>query len=333
MTLPHTSTTASIARGRSRRRRTGRILVAASIGAALLLTACAPRGDGSDGGSAADDAETTLMTFLRALADGELGTALEMSTWQESDFACPALTTDLDLDTAIAAPEIDAITVDGDRADAEITYRLPSEVTEQISLERSDDRWRVVPPESWRIEVGFDGPTVADVVIDDDCALPVRDGRAESIAWPGNYRMQVVDSSGVTERWEALLYRVPGGDSIGTDDPTALPAVPDLAFNTLQSDAGSLLTAAMDACLASGLTDPTCPPELRGATATGAAPSLGYVFLERVWTDDDETWRFATQPGTLDVVRDGQPVTASFVYQGTFGVDASGDLTIELDER
>ncbi|MEV7694356.1 hypothetical protein AB0N73_13620 [Microbacterium sp. NPDC089189] len=332
MTLPHTTTTASTARGRARRRRAGRVLIAAGIGAALLLTACAPRGDGSDGGSSPDDAETTLMTFLRALADGELSTALAMSTWQESDFACRSLTADLELDSSIAAPEIDAITVDGDRADAEVTYRLPSEVTEQISLERVDDRWLVVPPEGWRIEVGFDGPTVADVMIEDDCALPVRDGRAESIAWPGNYTMTVVDPSGVTERWEELLYRVPDGQHIGTDDPAALPAVPELAVNVLQSEIGSLLTAALDDCVASGLTGPTCPPELRGATPTGAAPGTGYVFLDRVWTDDDETWRFATQPGTLDVVRDGQPVTASFVYQGTLGVDASGELTIAVDQ-
>ncbi len=296
---------------------------------AVSLTACAPPGGAADAG----DAEETLTTFLRALADGELPTAFSLSTAAASDFACTGMIDQEQPAPSIAAPEIRSIAVDGDRASAEVAYRTPAEQVDDVDLERVGGQWRVVIPDSWRLDVGFDAPVVAELTIDDDCRVPVEDAHVQALAWPGNYRVAVSDPTGVLERPEQFLYAVPGGGVTGIDgDATALPAVPEIALSTLGARMAPLLEQAFAACVDAAFAGSTCPAGLTGAApAPGAQPSTDYLFIERVWTDDARTWRFETRPGSVEVVRDGQTTSAEFRFTGTLGTDSAGALTLGLD--
>ncbi|MFG6445649.1 hypothetical protein ACFXQA_10315 [Microbacterium sp. P07] len=242
------------------------------------------------------------------------------------------MTEDGSSSTSIAAPEVRSIQVDGDNATAEVAYRNPAEQVEQFEMERADGQWRVVLPDSFRLEVGFDAPVVAEIVIDDDCRVPVQDAAASILAWPGNYRITVVDPSGVLDRTEHFLYRVPDAAVTGLDiDPAAIPAVSELELVTVQAAAVGPLKEMMNDCLASGLVGPDCPSGLKGATAAEDARATGdFAVIDRVWSEDGERWLFETGTGSIDVTRGGSAETSEFRYTGVLGAEADGTLTFEL---
>lgn len=276
----------------------------------LLASACsAQTPDDTQGARSATDA------FLRALADGRAAEALAMSTATSDDLACPEMAQDSDRARSIVAPSVDSVAVQGDTATADVSYRAPEPVSTTLNLEKRDGDWAVVLPDDWRLELAFDGPTIADVTVDDTCVLPAGDA-STGVAWPGRYRIAVTDPTGVLQRTESFLIEVPGSGVTGYDGaPSALAAVPDDALDALRAQAAPLLSAERERCLAAA----TCPAGLRGASAD-APPSAASLTIERVWTDDGRSWRFETP----------QDLAPSF--RGTLSRDGQGTLAVAIDE-
>ncbi len=144
-------------------------------------------------------------------------------------------------------------------------------------------------------------PTVADVSIDGVCKMPLSDGRVDAHAWPGRYQVEVSDPTGVLERSESFLLAVPDGTTTGLNgDPLSLPAGPDGELALVQSEATPLLRAAFGRCAEAGFSGPSCPPELRGvAPIEVAAPSDGYLTIDRLLSEDGASWRFESGTGSL----------------------------------
>lgn len=299
------------------------------IGVAVLGGCAAPAAEsGGDG-----EARTTVDTFLRAVADGRYSEALPLTTLGADGLICSALADDSSTSKAIAAPEVTGLQVNGNSATAEVSYRAPAATTVTLALTRESDTWRITFPDEWRLAVGFDGPTVARVSIDDACDIPFTDGGVDGPAWPGRYQVTVSDPTGVLERSESFLYEVPDGSTTGLDvDPLSLPAVPEDELALVQSEATPLLRAAFEKCADAAFSGSSCPRSLEGVTAAGtSAPSDGYLAIDRRYTDDEESWRFDSGTGSLAVTKDGTPTTIEFHYSGTVSRDADGALSLAFD--
>ncbi|MCW2164780.1 hypothetical protein B0I12_001915 [Microbacterium hydrothermale] len=299
------------------------------IGVAVLGGCAAPAAEsGGDG-----EARTTVDTFLRAVADGRYSEALPLTTLGADGLICSALADDSSTSKAIAAPEVTGLRVNGDSATAEVSYRAPAATTVTLALTRESDTWRITFPDEWRLAVGFDGPTVARVSIDDACDIPSTDGGVDGPAWPGRYQVTVSDPTGVLERSESFLYEVPDGSTTGLDvDPLSLPAVPEDELALVQSEATPLLRAAFEKCADAAFSGSSCPRSLEGVTAAGtSAPSDGYLAIDRLYTDDGDSWRFDSGTGSLAVTKDGTPTTIEFHYSGTVSRGADGTLSLAFD--
>lgn|GEM_PF-5012162 len=299
------------------------------IGVAVLGGCAAPAAEsGGDG-----EARTTVDTFLRAVADGRYSEALPLTTLGADVLICSALADDSSTSKAIAAPDVTGLQVNGDTATAEVSYRAPAATTVTLALTRESDTWRITFPDEWRLAIGFDGPTVAQVSIDDDCDLPVTDGRVDGPAWPGRYQVTVSDPTRVLERSESFLYEVPDSATTGLDvDPLSLPAVPEDELALVQSEATPLLRAAFEKCADAAFSGSSCPPALEGAAAAGAdAPSDGYLAIDRLSTDDGESWGFDSGTGSLAATKDETPSTIEFHYSGTVSRGADGTLSLAFD--
>lgn len=281
----------------------------ALLAVCLLVSGCtSPAPDDTQEARSATD------EFLRSLADGRSSQALALSTSTPDDLACPETADDANRAPAIAAPSVDSIEVRGDSATAAVSYRAPEAVSTTLELDRRDGSWKVKVPDEWTLVVGFDGPTLAEVRVDDTCVILA--GDAPGLTWPGRYRVAVADPTGVLERTENFLVEVPGGGTTGYDgDPSTLAAVPGDALNALRAEAAPLLAAAFDRCAAGA----ACPAGLRGASAD-AQPSAASLTIDRVWTDDARSWRFET------------PQNLSPAFRGTLSRDDQGELVIALDE-
>ena len=283
------------------------------------------------------DPATVAHSFLRAIADGNFATALSLSTSSASDFPCDGMVADGGDRVGLAAPVVTSVEVDGSSATAEVTYHAFRDVQETLDLDLVDGSWRVEIPESFRISLTFDAPTIAEVVIDDTCTVPVVGASADIVAWPGSYLIEIVDPTGVLgERFDEFLYMGTFDDgAMGTRDPMTLQAVPDTAFATVSVTAAALLNDAMDTCFASEFTDPSCPAGVVGADAPidekNPPITVGYVVLDRIWTDDGATWRFETTPATLSVSFDGVPTDVEFTTTGTLSVDNQDELVLTVD--
>lgn len=299
------------------------------VGVAVLGGCAAPAAESGDDGGA----RTTVDTFLRAVADGRFSEALSQTTLGADGLICSALAQDSSTSKAIAAPEVTELQVNGDTATATVDYQAPSATTITLALTRESDAWRIAFPDEWRLAVGFDGPTVAQVSVDDDCDLPVTDGRVDGPAWPGRYQVKVSDPTGVLERSESFLYEVPEGSTTGLDlDPLSLPAVPEDELALVQSEATPLLRAAFEKCADAAFSGSSCPPALEGAAAVGTdTPSDGYLAIDRLYTDDGESWRFESGTGSLASTNEGTPTTIEFRYTGTVSRDADGALSLAFD--
>ncbi|MFG6401888.1 hypothetical protein [Microbacterium sp. P04] len=299
-------------------------VLAATAGVALV--SCAPAAQpapSTEGGGA----EATITDFVEALSDGRLADALELSTAEASDFACPAMVSN-GADMAMAAPEVIGVEERGDRATAEVSYSSPDEQSETFDLVREEDDWRVELPESFEIAIGFDAPVVAELVVEEDCRIPVEDAKVTVPAWPGTYRIDIVDPTGVLDRWEQMIYSVPGGSAIGLDvDPASLPAVSEGALSVVQGEAASVLSEAMADCVAAGFTGARCPTQLAGATvAPGSEPGGQYSIIDRVWTDDGRQWQFETRSDSVE----GATAPIEFRYRGTLGRTSNGALSAQF---
>ncbi|MDU0368308.1 hypothetical protein RWH45_13890 [Microbacterium sp. KSW4-17] len=169
--------------------------------------------------------------------------------------------------------------------------------------------------------------------IDGVCKMPLSDGRVDAHAWPGRYQVEVSDPTGVLERSESFLLAVPDGTTTGLNgDPLSLPAVPDGELALVQSEATPLLRAAFGRCAEAGFSGPSCPPELRGvAPIEVAAPSDGYLTIDRLLSEDRASWRFESGTGSLAVTEDGSPATVEFRYTGTVLREAAGSLSLTFD--
>jgi len=271
--------------------------------------------------------------FISSVASGNFSQALALSSTAPSSLACPELFEDAEETARSVPPEVGDVTVTGDTATAEVSYSLGGPQEEVLELTDVSGQWRPALPESYAVTVAFDGPTVAEVVVDDTCRVPVVDGQAHVVVPPGSHDITVVDPTGVLERSEHVIQRVPEQQTIGTDDLSALEAVPTLGFNLLSGEAGEAFGTALDACLDSDLTDPSCPSALAGADpgsvqVVAAAPA---AVLDRLWTDDGETWRFEAQPGALAVTVDGTPVEVEVTLTGGLTRDNTGTLVATLD--
>ncbi|NYD65692.1 Rv0361 family membrane protein [Agromyces atrinae] len=312
-----------------------RMIAAAALGGAvLLLAACASPQSSTD---TSDDPTQTVTEFLQSVQDGEYASALKLSTSSPADVACEPLAQNDQEGGGVNALKVADVTVSGDTATAEVSYYSGGEISESLELTRADGSWRVVLPESYRIALAFDAPVVAEADVNDGlCSVAVVDGAVDMVAWPGNYRIGITDPTGVLERFDEFLYAVPSGEVVGTVDPLALEAVPEVSLNDVASRADPLLGAAMAACIDSAFTGPTCPAGVIGADApTGDAADLvtgQYSWIDRVWTDDGETWRFETRPGSISITTGGTPSVVEFTTTGTLSTDTNGDLVVDVDQ-
>lgn len=302
-----------------RRRGGGAALLAI---AALTVAGCSP--------SAQEAPEAVLTDFLDALRAGDYAAAVSLSTTDPDEFSCEMMLSD-DGDISIAAPEVRSLEVDGDSASVAVDYRSPSPATLHLDMARVDGQWRVELPDDFRIEVAFDGPAVAEIVVDHECRVPVEDGRAELLAWPGLYVLDIEDPTGVVS-WNSTLYSVPDQQTID-GDPLTMPAVPSRALLDIADSARPLLEDAMASCRPfGGPARADCPGVFSGVTLNedSRLPAL-YLDIETVWTDDGAQWRFQTPVATLDVSRDGVPEQIEFRFKGTLDTDSRGELTLDLD--
>ncbi len=289
-------------------RRTAGLTALLAVG--LLVSGCtSPAPDDTQAARSVTD------EFLRALAEGRSSQALALSTSTVDDFACPETADDANRAPAIAAPSVGSIEVRGDSATAAVSYSAPEAVSTTLELDRRDGSWKVKVPDEWRLVVGFDGPTLAEVRVDDTCVILAGDAPG-GLAWPGRYRVAVADPTGVLQRTENFLLEVPDGGTTGYDgDPSTLAAVPDDALDALRAEAAPLLAAEFDRCAAGA----ACPASLREASAD-APPSAASLTIDRVWTDDGRSWRFET------------PQNLSPAFRGILSRDGQGELVIALDE-
>jgi hypothetical protein len=309
---------------------------AAALTALVLGTAgCTQSAEQPATGPATVEQQVTdaAEAFISSVASGAYSQTLALSSTAPSSLACPELFEDAEETARSAPPEVGEVTVTGDTATAEVSYSLGGPQEEVLELTDVSGQWRPALPESYAVTVTFDGPTVAEVVVDDTCRVPVVDGQAHVVVPPGSHDITVVDPTGVLERSEHVIQRVPEQQTIGTDDLSALEAVPTLGFNLLSGEAGEAFTTALDACLDSALTDPSCPSALAGADpasvqVVAAAP---VSVLDRLWTDDGETWRFEAQPGALAVTVDGVPAEVEVTLTGQLARDNTGALVATLD--
>lgn len=313
---------------------------AAALTALVLVTAgCTQSAEQPATGPATVEQQVTdaAEAFISSVAAGSLAEALALSSTDPSTLACPDLFQD-GTEKQFVPPEVGEVTVTGDTATAEVSYTLGGPQEEVLELTEVSGQWRPALPESYAVTVTFDGPTVAEVVVgevvgDDTCRVPVVDGQAHVVVPPGSHDVTIVDPSGVLERSEHVIQRVPEQQTIGTDDLSALEAVPTLGFNLLSGEAGEAFTTALDACLDSDLTDPSCPSALDGADpgsveTVAAAP---VSVLDLLWTDDGETWRFEARPGALAVTVDGVPTEMPVTLTGELTRDNTGTVVATLD--
>jgi hypothetical protein len=304
------------------------LLAAGGIASVVALVGCAPAATPEP---AADGARQAITAFVEALSDGNLADAVELSTSAATDFACTSMVSN-DADIAMAAPAVVSVEENGDTATAQVTYSAPSEQSEQFDLVREGEHWLVELPDSFELVIGFDAPVVADLVIDDDCTVPVEDSKTTLRAWPGTYRIDIVDPTGVLGRTEQMLYAVPGASITGVDgDPSSLPAVPEGDLSVLRAESSSLLSTALAECIAADFTAADCPAALVGATPIdGAVPTGEYNTIDRLWTDDGRQWRFETGIGTIETTAGGAAQQVAFSYAGTLGTARDGALTLQF---
>lgn len=321
--------------------RTQHASTTAALTALVLATAGCTHSSGQPAtGPATVEQQVTdaAEAFISSVASGSYAQTLALSSTAPSSLACPELFEDAEETARSVPPEVGDVTVNGDTATAEVSYTLGGPQEEVLELTEVSGQWRPALPESYAVTVTFDGPTVAEVVVgevvgDNTCRVPVVDGQAHVVVPPGSHDITVVDPTGVLERSEHVVQRVPEQQTIGTDDLSALEAVPTLGFNLLSGEAGEAFTTALDACLDSDLTDPSCPSALDGADP-GSAETVAAApvsVLDRLWTDDGETWRFEARPGALAVTVDGTPAEVEVTLTGELARDNTGALVATLD--
>lgn len=288
---------------------------ARAYGLATLVGVAAMAGCGG-GGSAVeeptDGPSEVAQAFVRALADGDFGTAVELSTARSSDFACSWLVSD-GRSGGIAAPEVAEATVDGLTATVPVTYTAGGEVTTTLTLTGGEGAWVVELPDTFQLEAAFTEPAVAVLRLDDagigadDCSVAAQDGVMTMAAFPGAYILSVGDPTGVMDYSLATNALVTG---LARDIWDLGEPVPDWQLATLRVD---VYGAAADGRVMCGTG--LCG---EGEGAVGPDGEVLPVTLVRVWTDDGDSWL-----AEFDI--DGEGVT------GTLERSDAGDLTVRLD--
>lgn len=284
-----------------------------------------------------------MQTFLDELAAGNVTAALELTTSSRDDFACRALTADTDRG-ALTSPTAGDASIEGDKATVNAHYTTTQEGLTELSftVERADDLWLVVLPETYQIALEFDAPTVAQVDISrvtgnpgsaQPCRLDVRDGKAHTPALPGTYVLNVADPSGVFAADRSMTAQVNTALA-----PTEVPAINPDSLDFLSQNVAIELRNMFIDCLYNDFEPAaTCPAGTEGAVIAGDPTDVHNALLEaepfaldQVWTEDERAWLFTTNSVSVDVVRDGVHSTLEVLYSGRLKSD-DGDLQIVLD--
>ncbi len=299
----------------TRARLAGAALTCAAV---LVAAGCtSPAVDASPGATsgasagATADAEAVAHAFLRAQADGDYAQALALTTASAADLACPWQGEDGQRG-GIAAPRVDAVVVaeDDAAATAEVTFTSIGEVTQELTLIRDGDAWRVEWPDTYVVNVEFAVPAVAELRFDVDgedsgCAIGARGAAITAPAFPGTYVAHVVDPTGVADYGRGVNLGVDGVDTAAWElgDPVGEEAVAALA-----ADLRLAVEAGVARCDDAGTAVP-CPagpdPSLDAASF---ADSLA---LTGVSTEDNASWSFTADgpagelTGTLERREDG----------------------------
>ncbi len=286
----------------------------APVVAVFLVASCTspavdatPRATADAGG----DAETVAHDFLRAQADGDYASALALTTARADDFACAWQVED-GRRGGIAAPSVDEVVeaADGASATAHVTFTSIGEVSQELTLMRDGDAWRVEWPETYVVTVAFAAPAVAELRFDVDgedsgCAIAARGATITAPAFPGTFIAHVVDPTGVADYGLGGNLAVDGVDTAAWEfgEPIGVDAVA-----ALSADLRLAVEAGVARCDDAGTVAP-CPagPD----PALDAASFAGALTLTRVWTDDNASWSFAADAtsgevtGTLERREDG----------------------------
>lgn len=329
------------------------MLVARRVGATIIAAAIVGvlAGCTSDPPPPTPGEEVTAAAtaFLMALSEGNEATALGMTTSSLDDFACASMVQD-GLVGEIEDPVVTSVVVDGTHATAGISYSdswadlnspgIANLTT--LSLEKSGDRWLVVLPETYRIDIEFDARVVAIATIErtfrhgedsPTCDVRVRDARASFPAFPGIYLVTIEDPTGAVRYQDTTVHvnlvRVGGAELA----PLKGTAQPEFSLNTTTRTIEDWLTSNIAKCTTIGEDRlAVCPPGTDGAVLLradgmpgGVDDALGWwVVLDRVWTEDDETWLFSTEPVQATLSRDGVPFILDRSYTGHLEAGKNG---------
>lgn len=267
---------------------------------AVALAACSNTGPNSDQAQSPVD---VAQEFLRAQADGDYARALDLTTASASDFACEWQVSD-GQSGGIAAPTVDegSVVEDGDAATVDVQFTSVGVVDTSLALERGADGWLVVLPDSYRLDVVFDEPAVAELRFDirgedSRCAVPASGGTISMSAFPGTYAAHVVDPTGVADYGLGQNVKVTGG---GAQEPLAMGApFSDSQFTALGTEIYEAVQAGNMVC---GPKAAPCP--LGPSGSTDAAQFANELVVSRVWTDSGERWQ-------VDATADGSSYMAT----------------------
>lgn len=311
---------------------------------AIALTGCSQAAPGKPASTEADAVIAVETAFLEALVDGDGEAALALTTMTRDELACTALIDDYArMQVSPILAEVGTASVDGDTATVDFTYSVAiDQAIEEISgthtLLREGDSWVIEFPEEYRIDGTLGADVVGQVGVMPakapyepyECIAPAVDGLYEVIALPGSYAVISSDPSGVFYNSEKGT-RIAVYDAEEPEAPQELNYIEDNDRDLVASNVRDALKPFIDACAASGFTDPTCQDGLPAPQGQVTAPDRLPLDGIEIFSEDGQTWKF--RAGGDDYLFQGTGGIEKFevYYSGTVTSDGTLYHQIALD--
>lgn len=334
---------------------------AAGLFAAIIATMLV--GCGGDPPPTPEEGATAAVSaFLGALADGNGMAALSMTTSTPDDFACGSMVQN-GQEPQIASPMVLSVKATEMEATAAVTYQIelgnhydgPKRVAVSLSVEKRGDDWLVILPESYQVSFEADSRLVAvasiQLVTDPDagsdqtpvtypkCDVRMGDAKVFTPALPGDYRVTLTDPTGmVTYGFQGDLVVSGGGVVNSGVVGVSMPGEYTPLWNAVSD---SLWEQLMGCATTQSERPDVCLADFDGADLIDedglvfSDESRVFFFfkgIDRLWTEDGETWRFATSPQDMPLSRDGVIFALGRTYSGHFKFEDDGQVIAVLED-